>query len=97
MFIYHPPKFGFRPSEQRLLFAALRGETDEQLADELVISLSAVKKAWLLIYDLVSACDAELVRDAHLPGEDSQRGRTKKQRLLAYLREHMEELRPAAP
>jgi hypothetical protein len=80
-----------------LLLTALHGGTDEELADELGISLSAVKKSWQLIYERVSGCDPELVPDAHLDEGNSERGKTKKQRLLAYLREHMEELRPAAP
>lgn len=97
LFVYQPPQFGFRPSEQRLLLTALRGGTDSELSDELGISLSAVKKTWLLIYDRVSG---------HLPGFSSnhdhlegatERGKEKKQRLLNYLREHPEELRPASP
>jgi len=97
LFIYHAPRFGFRPSGQRLLLKALRGGTDEDLADELCISLSAVKKAWLLIYERVSECDPELVQYRCWEEGNSGRGKTKKQRLLAYLREHMEELRPTAP
>ena len=97
LFTHEPARLGFRPSEQRLLLAALRGGTDSELSDELGISLSAVKKTWLLIYDRVSG---------HLPGFSSnryhlegatERGKEKKQRLLAYLREHPEELRPASP
>lgn len=97
LFMHEPARCGFRPSEQRLLLTALRGGTDRELSDELGISLSAVKKTWLLIYDRVSS---------HLPGFPSnrdhlggttERGKEKKQRLLAYLREHPEELRPAAP
>jgi hypothetical protein len=62
----------------------------------LSISLSAVKKTWLSIYHRVSG---------HVPGFSSnreavegttERGKEKKQRLLNYLREHPEELRPAA-
>jgi hypothetical protein len=39
LFIYQPPQFGFRPSEQRLLMVAREGGTDEELAEELGISL----------------------------------------------------------
>ena len=39
----------------------------------------------------VAADDAEVVEELN-----SERGKEKKQRLLAYLREHPEELRPAA-
>jgi hypothetical protein len=96
LFMHEPARFGFRPSEQRLLLTALSGGKDSELSDELGISLSAVKKTWLLIYNRVSG---------HLPGFSSdrdhsegatERGKEKKQRLLAYLREHPEELRPAS-
>ena len=98
LFIHEAPQFNFRPSEQRLLMTALRGGTDEELSDELGISLSAVKKTWGLIYERAAA---------HLPGFSSnhdgssngasERGKEKKQRLLKYLRDHPEELRPASP
>jgi DNA-binding CsgD family transcriptional regulator len=95
LFVHRPPQFGFRPSEQRLLLAALQGGTDEDLADTLGISLSAVKKAWRSIYDRVTDRRPGLIPD-QVPEElTSERGKEKKQRLLAYLREHPEELRPA--
>jgi DNA-binding NarL/FixJ family response regulator len=102
LFAYEPPRFRFRPSEQQLLSAALRGGTDEELADELGISLSAVKKTWRLIYERVAACDGGILLNGHEPvavvseeNEVSERGKEKKRRLLAYLRDHLEELRPA--
>ena len=98
LFRSEAPQFDFRPSEQRLLLTALRGGTDEELSDDLGISLSAVKKTWSLIYERAAA---------HLPGFSSnhngstngasERGKEKKQRLLTYLRDHPEEMRPAAP
>lgn len=98
MFIYHPPRFGFRPSEQRLLLAALEGGTDEQIAEKLKISVSAVKKTWRLIYERVATCDSKLIPHPHWQDEEdnAERGKAKKQQLLAHLREHMEELRPFA-
>ncbi len=97
LFVYQPPQFGFRPSEQRLLLAALQGETDETLADMLGISLSGVKKTWRAIYERVMASSPGLI-PGHVPEElTSERGKEKKQRLLAYLREHPEEVRPASP
>jgi DNA-binding CsgD family transcriptional regulator len=97
LFVYQPPQFGFRASEQRQLLAALQGGTDDDLARTLGISLSAVKKTWGSIYGRVTLRSPGLIPD-HVPAElNSERGKEKKQRLLAYLREHPEELRPAAP
>ena len=97
LFVYRAPIFGFSACEQRLLIAALRGGTDEDLSDELAISLSAVKKAWQSIYERVSTCNPALAPASH-PTEAGafERGKMKKQRLIAYLRDHPEELRPAS-
>jgi hypothetical protein len=95
LFSWQPPQFGFRRSEQRLLMTALQGGTDEDLSNELNISLSSIRRTWLAIYQRV------IEREPELLGESSQsggmlpaRGKGKKHRLLAYLREHPEELRP---
>ncbi len=95
LFVYRPPQFGFRPSEQRLLLAALGGRSDEDIAETLEISLSAVKKSWRSIYDRVSTLSPGIIPDKVPEELTSERGKEKKQRLLAYLREHPEELRPA--
>jgi hypothetical protein len=92
------PRIFFRPGEQRLLLAGLRGLTDEQLADELTISLSAVKKTWQAIYRRASWILPGALSDDKSSGVgDSKRGKEKKQWLLSYLRDHREELRPVLP
>jgi len=96
LFDYQPPRFQFRPSEQRMLLAAFRGGTDEDIAARLGVSSSAVKKAWHAIYERVSSRDPRLIpSDGAGDATASQRGKAKKQRLIAYLRDHPEELRPA--
>ena len=95
LFAYQPPQFSFRPSEQRLLLAALQGGTDENLADTLGISLSGVKKTWRLIYERVNDHTPGLIPEQVPHDSTSERGREKKQRLLAYLRDHPEEPLPA--
>jgi DNA-binding CsgD family transcriptional regulator len=95
LFAYQSPQFDFRPSEQRLLLAALQGGTDADIAETLEISLSAVKKTWRSIYDRVTPISPGLIPDKVPEELSSERGKEKKQRLLAYLREHPEEVRPA--
>jgi hypothetical protein len=95
VFVYHAPRLGFSRSEQQLLSAAMSGKTDDELSDWLGVSLSAVKKGWRAIYTRVTEHLPELIPDQL--SEDTlplDRGREKKRRLLAYLREHAEELRP---
>ncbi|HEY1865951.1 MAG TPA: hypothetical protein VGG55_02680, partial [Candidatus Acidoferrales bacterium] len=99
LFDYHPPMFGFSPSEQRLLLCALDGEmgTDQELCEKLRISLTTVKKMWLSIYDRVAEGMPEWIPDhARADMGPPERGKEKRRRLLAYLREHPEELRPVS-
>lgn len=88
------PILGLRSSDQDLLEAALRGSTDMELSEELGLKLPALKKRWVSVYKRVA-----IARPSLLPGLDDNldrqtRGRQKKHRLLAYVREHPEELRP---
>jgi hypothetical protein len=98
IFDYRSPRCFFTRAEQRLLNSALSGRTDEEIADVLAVSLSAVKKCWQSAYARVSLGIPEL-----LPADScdllcgSGRGAEKRRRLLAYLQSHPEELRPALP
>ena len=93
LFDYRAPILGCSRSEQRLLSSALLGPTDENLAEILETSLPAVKKMWVSIYHRVEDCLPELIPDPlGLPA--ASRGKEKRRSLLAYLREHPEELRP---
>jgi len=88
------PILGLRSSDQELLEAALRSTTDLELSVELGLKLPALKKRWASVFNRVAVAKPEL-----LPGLDDNldrhtRGRQKKHRLLAYVREHPEELRP---
>jgi hypothetical protein len=97
LFLYAPPQFGFSRSGQRLLSSALEGGTDEEVSDKLGISIFAVKKTWPVIYDRVAACLPGLVpANSQTDVWTQNRGKQKKQRLLSYLREHPEELRPVS-
>ena len=97
LFEYHPPLLGFTRSEQRLLLSALSGRTDEELSDDLGKSLSTVKNMWRSIHNRAASHLPELFQDHSQAGAGiPQRGREKKRYLLAYLREHAEELRPVS-
>ncbi|MGB6256561.1 MAG: hypothetical protein WBG09_00325 [Candidatus Sulfotelmatobacter sp.] len=93
LFQYTPPRMFPKPTEQRLLSAAIRGLKDEELSCELGVSLSFIKKTWSSIYNRAAETLPELNLDI-ATGSIPQRGREKKQRVLSYLREHAEELRP---
>lgn len=96
LFLYSPPRFRFRPGDQALLRRALMGETDEELAQSLSISPSAIKKRWAAIFDHCAAVAPDLFqKDNPQPeGLERKRGVEKRSRILAYLRHHPEDLRP---
>jgi hypothetical protein len=88
------PVLRLRSSDQELLAAAMNGSTDMELSKELDLKLPTLKKRWAAVFNRVAIAKPDLLpgHDDHL---DSQaRGRQKKHRLLAYVREHPQELRP---
>jgi DNA-binding CsgD family transcriptional regulator len=91
------PKFGFSMAEQDALNLALEGSTDEVIAQTMGASLSTIKKRFRGIYEKVQdkiGDDRGVERLASL--NDGARGLETRRRLLNYLREHREELRPYA-
>jgi len=98
LFIYTAPRFGFNRSQRTLLQRALMGETSEQLATSMSLSIWTVKKRWRAIYDRVADVDTELLPPAIAYGNNtSSRGAERRRQLLNYLRQHFEELRPYQP
>lgn len=92
IFVYSPPRLGFTAAERELLRFALYGHTDEELAATLRLSIAAVKKRWESIYGRSASLEGMAVEAPRAaPG---RRGAEKKRHLLAYVREHPEELRP---
>jgi len=95
LFVYTPPRFHFSRSERALLQHALMGRTCEQLAISLSLSRWTVKKRWHAIYDRVADVDSDLLPPSIAYGAHAcSRGAERRRRLLNYLRQHLEELRP---
>jgi hypothetical protein len=90
LFDYHQPKCGFSRREQRLLLSALSGGTNDEVSDKVGVSRATVKNTWRSIYNRAISGLPELF----LEDTQEKRGKEKRRRLLAYLRDHPEELRP---
>jgi hypothetical protein len=97
LFEYRPPQIGFSGSEQKLLLAALSGETDAELSAHLGTSLSTIKTVWRSVFNRTASQLPEFFPDAdHDRGQRDLRGKEKRRHLLTYLRDHPEELRPVS-
>lgn len=94
-FQFTPPRFGFSPAERRMLRLAVTQLTDEQIGDELGVSLHGLKKLWRSAHQRALDALPHLFDDAHDAGGGT-RGPEKRRTLLQYLRQHPEELRPYA-
>lgn len=85
------PQLHLSPAEQDLLLLALRNVSDEEAANVLCVSIHTIKMRWRSAFDRTSQSRPDLF-PPHEPG--TQRGNERRTRLLGYLRDHMEELRP---
>lgn len=92
LYRYQKPVLRLRPAEQKLLSAALTGKTDAELSAKLGLSLEAVKKRWMSIFDRVDEFKPEILNNPLTESEG--RGPQKRHRVVAYIRNHPEELRP---
>ena len=91
IFRYREPLLRLRDSDQQLLLSALRGATDQELSTLLGLKVSAVKARWRSAFARIEQTLPGLVADV---GDRGGRGLQKRHRVLAYVRNHLEELRP---
>jgi hypothetical protein len=94
LFLAPSPKLKLRPEDQELLIAALDGATDEEVAEKLRLTVATVKKRWRAIGERVEKTLPDLLPEKSNPCVGPTRGPQRKHRLLAYMRQHPEELRP---
>lgn len=92
-FQFTPPRFGFSAAERRLLRLAVTQLTDEEICDELGVSLHGVKKQWRSVHQRALQAMPSLF-DGQAEADTGTRGPEKRRALLHYLRQHPEELRP---
>jgi len=87
------PRIHFSRTQRRVLERALLGESEQTIAAALGLSSHTVKSAWKNA--IQRAGDTiEGLFPAESAAQSPTRGREKRAHLLAYLRNHMEELRP---
>jgi hypothetical protein len=92
LYRYQAPELHLRPAEQNLLAAALAGKTDAELSNDLGLSIEAIKKRWMSIFDRIDEFKPEIL--SRSDADSDGRGPQKRHRVVAYIRSHPEELRP---
>lgn len=95
-FQFCPPRFGFTGAERRMLRLALVQMADADISDELGISQHSIKKLWRSVFNRAGDAMPHLFEEFAAAGEEGTRGPEKRRRLVQYLRQHPEELRPYA-
>lgn len=90
-----PPVCQFTRAEQRLLRKALEGLTDQQITNELGLSLNTLKSTWRSIYDRVATHVPYVMAAAGGAADDGGvRGSEKRRSVLSFVENHPQELRP---
>lgn len=89
MFVADPPKLALTDVHRETLYWALQDRTNEEICEELDLNNDALVARWRSIYLKCSRI---------LPGDPVQsfrkRGDEKRRKVIRYVREHPEELRP---
>lgn len=93
LFLYQKPVLRLRNTDKHLLSEAMHGETDAELAINLNLTLSSIKKRWNNLFMRVEEVYPSLLPDDDGKGGEG-RGRQKRHHILAYVRAHPQELRP---
>jgi hypothetical protein len=95
MYNYNEPVLGLVRSDQQLLIAALKGATDPELALQLGVRVTSIKKRWISVFARIENFKPEVlgISGGKTP-EYSKRGPQKRHHVLSYVRAHPEELRP---
>jgi hypothetical protein len=94
LFHHRDPLLWLRDADQQLLLAALEGLTDEELCAKLSLSLTAIKKRWISIFERTIHTHPDLFPGVDHQDNGQKRSRQKRHHVLAYMRAHPEELRP---
>ena len=94
LFAYQPPRCGFTRHEQQVLARAADGLTDTQIARHLGITIAAVSLRWRSIYNRIAEHASSVLQREE--SSNGARGQEKRRKVIGFVNEHPEELRPHA-
>lgn len=90
LFADERPNFGLSQDQQDVVEFALDGLSDEEIANCLGVKKGAVQMRWRRIYEKILDIKPDIIDEP----DKQVRGREKRRKVLKYLGEHPEELRP---
>jgi DNA-binding CsgD family transcriptional regulator len=88
------PKIGFDARSREVLKFAMDGLSDDEIADEVGITLQGVKKRWRQIFAIVRAASPTLLGERSIADDDGKRGAESRSVVLQYVRSNRAELHP---
>jgi DNA-binding CsgD family transcriptional regulator len=96
LFAFRAPRCGFSRAEKQVLSRATEGLTDAQIAVHLGISAAAVAMRWRSIYMRVASRVPSALQETGAAPANRGRGHEKRRRVIAFLSDYPEEMRPYA-
>lgn len=96
LFTHHPPRCGFTRAEKQVLCRAIDHLTDDEIAAALRIAPGAVALRWRSIYARLAERVPFALHTAAIHSS-AARGREKRRRVVAFVGEFPEEIRPYPP
>lgn len=97
LFGHRPPRCGFTRAEKQVLARAAEGSTDAQIARQLGITSAAVSLRWRSIYTRISDRASSALHEDKPASGNRGRGHEKRRRVIAFVNDHPEEMRPYPP
>lgn len=94
LFSYAPPACGFSMAEQSVLSLAQDGLTDAEIAVALRTSANSVRMRWRSVYARMDSRAANVLEAASLGNGVGSRGTEKRRRVIEFIRQNQQELRP---
>jgi DNA-binding CsgD family transcriptional regulator len=94
LFNHSPPQVRYTSAERRVLELAVDGMADGDIAEEIGVTASTIKQTWRAVYERTLRQVPLALPSKVGTAQDGVRGQEKRRHLLAYLRDHPQELRP---
>ena len=96
LFEFREPRLALTAAERRLLTHAASGMTDLEIATTLALSPNTLKATWRQIYSRIEERAPFVLRPDDADGAADRRGVEKRRRVVGYIADHPQELRPYA-